>query len=279
MVHRLDPRYPLVWRSPSSVQIGIDPARVVLDEVDPVAERMLAALVTGATEGALRLLSGGFDPEPLLAALAPVLEVPEPEPGKGVAVFGLGHTAVRISRLLAERDRWHSGNAMDQPYPDAVVIVSHYVTRPAARSLWLRRDVPHLPVVYSDTGVMIGPLVIPGNGPCLTCVEFHHRDRDLAWPALAAQLLDRVSSADQGTLSAETAVAAVRMLAAGRVGVSLRIDAETGERTETTVAQHPHCTCNGGGALASVGSAELGEEAAGGARAAAIGVLTRGPRQ
>lgn len=265
MVHRLDPRYPLVWRSPSSIQIGIDPPRVVLDEVDAVAERMLAALVPGATSGALRLLAGGADPEPLLAALGPVLEVPDPEPGNGIAVFGLGHTAVRITRLLEERDRWHSGEAVEPPYPDAVVIVSHYVTRPAARSLWLRRDVPHLPVVYSDTGVVIGPYVTPGDGPCLSCVEFHHRDRDLAWPALAAQLLDRVSSVDQGTLSAEAAAAAVRMLAAARGGFSVRIDAETGVRTEFAVAEHPQCSCNGRGALdaAAVGSAQLGQEAAG----------------
>jgi hypothetical protein len=33
MILRLDPRFPMVWRTPTSVQLGIDPPLVILDPV------------------------------------------------------------------------------------------------------------------------------------------------------------------------------------------------------------------------------------------------------
>ncbi len=125
---------------------------------------MLAALVSGATRSGLQLLANGEDPDALLAALGPLLERGVLEAGNGIAVYGAGHTAITISRILDEHGRRQPEAADAAPYPDAVVIVSHFVTPPATRSVWLRRDVPHLPVVFSDTGVLIGPLVLPGRG-------------------------------------------------------------------------------------------------------------------
>ena len=37
-------------------------------------------------------------------------------------------------------------------------------------------------------GCSSGPLVTPGRGPCLRCLDLHRCDRDPAWPALLAQL-------------------------------------------------------------------------------------------
>ena len=260
MVHRLDPRYPLVWRTPSSIQVGVDPARVVLDTVSSPAERMLAALVSGATRPALALVSGGESPDDLLAVLGPVLEKTELEGlhesvQPRVAVVGQGRTAIMIARVLEEHGVLLEDVGDRSPAPDAAVIVAHYAVPPAERGVWLRRDVPHLPVVYSDSGVVIGPLVEPGRGPCLTCVELHHRDRDPAWPAIASQLLDRTSPAEHGVLTAEAATASVRRLLprlglepAGPgttpAGIALRIDRATGVRTEQLVGRHPQCTCN-----------------------------------
>ena len=35
---------------------------------------------------------------------------------------------------------------------------------------------------------MVGPLVLPGATPCLTCLDLHRVDRDRGWPVVAAQL-------------------------------------------------------------------------------------------
>ena len=53
------------------------------------------------------------------------------------------------------------------------------------------RDVPHLAVVFDDDGARVGPLVEPGAGPCLRCLDLGRRDADPAWPAIAAQLAGR----------------------------------------------------------------------------------------
>ncbi|MGL4340787.1 MAG: TOMM precursor leader peptide-binding protein, partial [Rhodoglobus sp.] len=119
-------------------------------------------------------------------------------------------------------------------------------------ALWLRRDVPHLPVVLSDTSAMIGPLVEPGSGPCLLCLELHRRDADDAWPAIATQLLGRRRQVKSAMLAGEAAIAAARMAIAqlggpAAVGAahSLRIDAATGVRRRREWQEHPLCGCRG----------------------------------
>lgn len=47
--------------------------------------------------------------------------------------------------------------------------------------------VAHLPVRIHHTRAAIGPLVVPGTTPCCRCLALHARDRDAAWPAMAAQ--------------------------------------------------------------------------------------------
>ena len=60
--------------------------------------------------------------------------------------------------------------------------------------------------VRDGTG-LVGPLVIPGVTSCLECADLHRRDRDAAWPAVAAQLRDTVGIADRATVLATAALA------------------------------------------------------------------------
>ena len=46
---------------------------------------------------------------------------------------------------------------------DLGIAVGHYVLDPESYGFWLRRDLPHLPVVFGDDSVTIGPLVEPGH--------------------------------------------------------------------------------------------------------------------
>ena len=69
------------------------------------------------------------------------------------------------------------------------------------------QGVAHLPVRVRDGTGLVGPLVIPGVTSCLGCADLHRRDRDAAWPAVAAQLRDTVGVADRATLLATAALA------------------------------------------------------------------------
>ncbi|MFC0682229.1 TOMM precursor leader peptide-binding protein [Lysobacter korlensis] len=268
MVVRLDPKVPVLWRTPTSLQIGLDPARVVMTDVSPLQERLLAAVVTGTTELALETLAGRSEfardeVRRLLDTLDPVLERPSPAPRAHVAVCGPGPTADRIATLLGAegirvslaRDE-RTAATLDA---NAAVLVGYFVLAPWHLSFWLRRDVPHLPVVFSDTGVRVGPVLIPGDGPCLYCLELAHIDEDPAWPALATQLLGRRGHAETALLSTEAAVLAVRGVLAALTdkpdrqqdSVVLRL---SGSSTRHAVARHHGCLCSDE-ALRGIGSA------------------------
>lgn len=71
--------------------------------------------------------------------------------------------------------------------------------------------VAHLAVAVSGDAARVGPLVLPGRGPCLWCLEHRARDADPAWPAIADQLRLRHprARAQGGPLAAAAAALAV----------------------------------------------------------------------
>lgn len=99
--------------------------------------------------------------------------------GARVAIDGRGGLAAEIARVLTlaqigqVRSGWYAGLAedLDATSPDASVIitVSRYLPRSRARD-WHERGIPHLPVLVRTASVTIGPLIVPGTGPCLACV-------------------------------------------------------------------------------------------------------------
>ncbi|HWR86155.1 MAG TPA: hypothetical protein VN200_09195, partial [Rhodoglobus sp.] len=191
MILKLDPGRPLVWRTPDSVQLGVDPPAAVVERVTPAQERMLAALAVGVSDTGLAMLARGTGSErdELLRAIAPALSSADaPAAAPTVAVTGHDELATAIAGMLAGSGVRTTVAADPDSLPDGTpaiaVLAAHFVLDPTTHGHWLRRDVPHLPVVLSDTGAHIGPIVEPGSGPCLLCLELHRRDADEAWPAV-----------------------------------------------------------------------------------------------
>jgi hypothetical protein len=92
-----------------------------------------------------------------------------------------GHRTTRGPRTF--------GSVSDLPTcPDLVVLATMGAVHPDAGEPWLRRGVPHLPVVAQPHRVQVGPLITRDTGPCLTCMDLHRRDKDAAWPVVLAQL-------------------------------------------------------------------------------------------
>lgn len=264
MALRIDPRVPRVWRSPTAVQFGVDRPIVVLENVSNGDERMLAALSGGVPRSALSLIAGAAgcaesSIDELLAALTPVLQTaagPEaalhPAAHPRVVIDGNGPFAASVGSLLAaEGVQPHDmADWSDDSPVDLAVIVSDYVIAPERYGAWLRRDVPHLSVVAGDTTVRVGPLVEPGRGPCLYCLDLERVDQDAAWPAMAAQLLARRSPVDSALVVAEAAAVAARAvlmrLRSGHSGLlssSMVIDTETGAVSVRGHRPHVRCGC------------------------------------
>jgi hypothetical protein len=247
MVLRLDSGWPLLWRSPSSVQFGSDEPAVVLSEVSEGEDRLIAALAAGVSETGFAMLAESLEVSPdqsqaLLDAVAPVLAREAEGPSRVAAVLGDSALARAIAGLLAA-----SGALGSVEDAALVVLVADWVVAPADHLHWLNRDVPHLPVVTTERAVTVGPLVEPGAGPCLYCVHLARVDEDAAWTAIATQLLGR-DGRELGALElAEAAAFATRRVLArlgggGEIGMSWRLDAG-GAVSAREWARHPGCRC------------------------------------
>ncbi len=246
MVIQLDPRFPLVWRSPTTVQLGIDDVRVVA-ELSPALEHLLYAVRRGVPRHALSVLGEhqGLtedDVDAFLAVLSPALRAPRvAHTPLRVLIEGTGETATNIARDVDTAD--------DDEIPDVAVIVSHFVIDPALSVRWLSRDVPHLPVVISDAEARVGPLIIGGEGPCLHCIDRERVDNDPAWTAIESQLLGVSSHLDRGAFARDIAAVATRMLhefdREGRrssTAVSITVSPSAPQRVDVH-RQHPDCGC------------------------------------
>lgn len=268
MVLKLDPRYPLAWRSPTSMQLGFTRDPLVIDDVTPAAERIIAALVAGVSRTGLDMIgrqagAGSDEVQRLLDLVEPALERAPTETLPPVTLLGEGATADAIAGLLAA-----AGHAVDRPRdagraPGAGVagdglgparagrdglgvIVAGYAVRPDVARAWLRSDRPHLAVVLGDEGAAVGPLVVPGRTACLLCLAHHATDADPAWPALATQLHGRVSTADTQLLAAQVAVVVGRVVREFPDGMGEVLAIEpTGISGARPLPPHPLCGCHG----------------------------------
>jgi bacteriocin biosynthesis cyclodehydratase domain-containing protein len=258
MVLRLDPSFPAVWRNPFSLQFGVSAHPVVLTNLDVASERMLAALSSGISRSGLGMIgrsAGASDAEidTLLSRLEPVLSRTTETPVHRVVVTGEGRLAERLVTVLAAARVQvivaKSVEAAEAAEGELAVAVGHYVLDPALHGLWLRRDVTHLPVIYSDASIAIGPFVVPGVTACLYCLQRHASDADPAWPVIASQLWGRRSPADGELMASEVAAIVAREVVA-RLGRpvdarsdQLVIDAATGVRSRREFDIHPDCGC------------------------------------
>lgn len=279
--YTLDPALPVLRRPDGAVQVGWDPRRAVL--VQPPPGLSAAALATvlrsmqiPTTVAALRRQAAQHGPvdaaelDHLLAALVAArvavrdggarsrcrtvsLRVHGRGPLSDLLVESLRHSSAVVRRSS------HPHAAVSTAGTDLVVLSDYLVADPRlVRELHAER-VPHLPVRVRDGTGMVGPLVLPGVTSCLGCADLHRRDRDSAWPAVAAQLRHTVAHADRATVLAtaalalnqvEQVIAAVRGAADERalaapptLNATLEIDLDTGSIVTRRWVRHPLCDC------------------------------------
>ena len=263
MALQIDPRYPVLWRTPSSMQIGADRAIVTLHDVTVPDEHLIAVLRKGISRTGLDMVgetvgASGAGVADLLARIEPALrQVPVPLrrlEGADVVVTGsiVGAAAIRSVLTGLGARLVEPGDAAD-----LAIIVSTFSTDPRLSGAWLRRDIPHLAVVFGDSEVRIGPLVEPGSGPCLHCIDRARIDDEPHWPALAGQLFGRSAHTEDpltvSTVTPLVARAVLDRLAADtprsrrhrlRSRASI-VDGATGDVSEKAFTPHAECACRG----------------------------------
>jgi len=226
-LYTLDPAMPVLLRPDGAVQVGWDPRRAVL--IRPPGGLAAADLAT--------LLQSMRSPTPLpelqRQAAARGLSDPGGLTGLVSQLVGAGvatecgrragraasirvHGRGPLSDLLVEALRCSGARIAHSSQPhaavsagaaDLVLLSDYLVADPRMVRELHGQGIPHLPVRVRDGTGLVGPLVIPGVTSCLGCADLHRRDRDAAWPAIAAQLRDAIGVADRATLLATTALA------------------------------------------------------------------------
>jgi bacteriocin biosynthesis cyclodehydratase domain-containing protein len=263
MVLRLDPRLSLVWISPDALQVGADRPHAVLPGVDRASGALLEALRIGTTRGGLDLLADRCSAAPgtvdaLLTLLGPAVAETggagaAPTPRRLRVALPAVPEPLAPARAALRRTVAAGGAVLVRDRPDLAVLLTAHVVSPAVSARWLFRDVPHLPVVFGDEGVEVGPLVRPGAGPCLHCVARTRMDSSPAYAAIAAQLLagtHPVASAASAPLVLSAAAELARTLAAiasgapaAVDGASLRMEEDGLSVRRTPWQAHHECSC------------------------------------
>lgn len=139
--------------------------------------------------------------------------------------------------------------------PDLVVLVDRAAADASRADRLVAADVPHLSVVVRETSILVGPLVVPGHGPCLRCLDLHRSDRDRAWPLVLAQLLGhqnhpRAPREETSLAQVAGALAALQVLAHldGQVapaaaGATLEVELPDGLVSRRPWPVHHACGC------------------------------------
>ncbi|WP_343599697.1 cyclodehydratase [Mycobacterium sp.] len=264
---------PVLLRPDDLVQVGWDPRRAVLIRpprgVRPAAlAALLRSMHSPMSTTELQRQAATVSADELGDLLAQLVDAgvvtrgDRRHPGRAASVRVHGRGP--LSALLVEALRCSGARVKHSSQPhavltagtvDLVVLSDSLVVDPRLiRDLHGDR-VPHLPVRVRDGAGLVGPLVIPGVTSCLGCADLHRRDRDAAWPVVAAQLRDAVGMADRATQLATAALAlsqVERVIGAVRgtngapppaLNTTLEFDVHSGSIVARHWPKHPLCPC------------------------------------
>lgn len=252
---KLNPAFPLIWRSPTSIQIGIDRPLAIAESITLGQERFLSALRTGISEHSLTAIAKecSLNAAELQSTLALFSDACQPEtrtPRKRICLDGnhsqinsmgeiftrLGHSVVRAS-------------ALSEPQTDIVFLIADFV-QPLHRSGdWHRRNTPHIPVTFGDETIEIGPIVgLEDTAPCAMCISLSKIDKDSAWPVMATQLTGMFSALPTPLVVHEITTMLARWITHPETlsissTQSVVIDVATGKRELRTFSVHAECAC------------------------------------
>lgn len=201
-VYRLAKNLPLVWTSATSIQVGVDPPRARVDNIPDNAAPLLHALSQGTPASGLAMLARVHHVhqawvDHLVASLRPAFGDTATAPPLRVQVWSTSEAVTGLMRLAqlcgVEVAAPGAVDANAVPSNTVVLLVADYLTHPRWADQLLGAGVTHCPVVFSDQTVSVGPVVTPGDTPCLVCVESHRRDHTPGWLEVSSQIWGKQS--------------------------------------------------------------------------------------
>ena len=141
----------------------------------------------------------------------------------------------------------------DGQVPDVVVVVFDEVADSVRTVRLMVEGVAHLVVTVREGDVVVGPFVLPGQTPCITCLDTRRTELDPLWPQVRDQLRDAAAQVppaqESSTAAASAALAAAGVLAHldGRqpvtAGACIEVSVPDAVPRLREWSMHPDCGC------------------------------------
>ena len=239
----------MLWRDVDTVQFGMD-STLHVPLTEPWVEPLLQAMRSGFRRSAFDVVAHGVGApraaaRELLARLEPVLvtDLP-PFPRIWIESVDIDDSRVEARMEMALCDEGFQTAPRAAAESVGIVLVQGAAS---ARRLagYLCDDLTHVPVAFEPGGTVIGPLIVPGCTPCLSCRDAHERERDAAWPGMHAQLIGADAGRITTARTAEAAGLIARMLSEtdpGKRTRSVRVSPD-GRRVWREASFHEGCRC------------------------------------
>lgn len=219
-IFRLPPHRPVVWRTPDSLTIGVDSPALAVTDVPDAASPLLHALQEGVSHTGFVIMAEQLgltriEATDLLEQLIPACEKKPSEPTLTVQVLGDSRAMTPLGQRLSQI----AALTHKVSEADCVVVVADYVFHPE----WIRSlshgETRHIPVLFSDLTVSIGPVITPGHTPCMYCLFGPPGEADAEWLSVQSQLF-HMPSALADTHAVDTASHVLGLLLPGVVSRS-----------------------------------------------------------
>jgi hypothetical protein len=104
--------------------------------------------------------------------------------------------------------------------------------------------------VVREATIVVGPLVVPGAGACLRCLDLHRADRDPLWPRVLAQLLPARGPQEVASAQLAASLAALQVLGhldgvhrPAALGATLEVELPDGLVSRREWPAHAACGC------------------------------------
>lgn len=252
-----------IWRSAGVLQVGIDPPTLLLEGVPAAVADAVGVLAHPCTHQELGLLLPHLEQRWLAWLVdrlidAGMVAAAPAEPDPSLVVLGGGALAEAVATSVADAGlrvtRFDpAGPTALPPRPDEpeLVLLAPSAAEPdrALTDTLLREGRPHLVVRIEPDRAVVGPLVLPGQTPCVRCQDLTRVRMDPGWPHLLAQLCRGRVEPQPGLLAWAGATAAVQVRAwlAGSLpdtcGGALELTAPDYRLSSRTWPAHPGCGC------------------------------------
>ena len=255
-MYRLNPAHKPFWVTPTQLRFGVDKPLATLDCPSTAALRLLSAMSKGISDSRciqLAAVLGVSRAERIrmVDELTPVFDVSEKAESANTNTLILGPASV--TRAMSSALSNAGFTIVSEGQTQLVILCSSFSIRLGEARRWMSSAIPHLPVVFSETEIRIGPLISSSGAPCAYCIELRAAEESAHYIPMASQFLLRKSPLATATTSHLIGTLMARMLTSAPTGDRLRSHTLVASQAENLlgfefswrqIEPHPNCDCH-----------------------------------